>query len=129
MSGATNLLTIGEVAFSECAGLTGSLVIPNSVTSIGYGAFANCSGFDGTLTIGSSVTSIGDGAFVLCSSFTDGAIFRGNAPTSIGSGIFTDSSITTGYYYFYRSGWSSSMFGITMLEADPFVAKTITEFT
>ena len=35
---------IGEYAFYECSGFTGSLIIPNSVTSIGNFAFDGCSG-------------------------------------------------------------------------------------
>jgi hypothetical protein len=63
LSGATNLLTIGNYAFNICYGFTGSLTIGNSVTSIGYATFAGCSGFTGSLTIGNSVTSIGYNAF------------------------------------------------------------------
>ncbi len=60
---------IGNNAFSGCNGLTGSLVIPNSVITIGNEAFRGCSGFTGTLTIGSSVQSIGYEAFYNCYGF------------------------------------------------------------
>ncbi|MCM1090598.1 MAG: leucine-rich repeat protein [Butyrivibrio sp.] len=60
---------IGRRAFEGCSGLTGSLTIPDSVTSIGYGAFEDC-GFTGNLTIGNRVTSIGAGAFYNCDGFT-----------------------------------------------------------
>ena len=58
--------TVKEIdwyAFYNCSGLTGSLVIPNSVTLIDYYAFSGCSGFTGSLTIGNSVTTIGNDAF------------------------------------------------------------------
>lgn len=55
---------IGEGAFSQCTGLSGSLTIPNSVTTIADGAFCLCSGFNGSLTIGNSVTEIGYSAFL-----------------------------------------------------------------
>ncbi len=61
---------IGDYAFYQCYGLTGSLNIPNSVTSIGGHAFYECSGFTGSLIIPDSVTSIGDYAFYDCSGFT-----------------------------------------------------------
>ena len=41
---------IGNYAFTDCTSLTGSLTIPNSVTSIGDGAFNSCSNFTGSLT-------------------------------------------------------------------------------
>jgi hypothetical protein len=72
-SGLTGSLTIGSGvesignwAFGNCTGLTGSLTIPSSVRIIGNNAFAGCSGFNGNLTIGSSVISIGDWAFGEC---------------------------------------------------------------
>ncbi len=51
-------------------GKTGTLTIPNSVTSIGDNAFYGCDSFTGILTIGSGVTSIGDNAFYGCGNFT-----------------------------------------------------------
>ncbi len=54
---------IRNQAFKGCSGLTGSLVIPNSITQIGEYAFKNCSGFNGTLTIGTAVNSIEEEAF------------------------------------------------------------------
>lgn len=66
----TYLVTdIGSYAFENCSRLTGSLVIPNSVTSIGNGAFRGCSGFRGTLTLSNSLTYIGGSAFGGCSGF------------------------------------------------------------
>ena len=50
---------IGEFAFYECSGLTGTLTLPNSVNTIGNYAFHGCSGFTGSLTIPNSVTTIG----------------------------------------------------------------------
>jgi hypothetical protein len=39
-----SVVAIGERAFYNCSGFTGSLTIPNSVTSIGEQAFYSCSG-------------------------------------------------------------------------------------
>ena len=65
------MTTIGYRAFHGCSGLTGSLVIPNSVTTIGDWAFHGCSGLTGSLTIGNSVTDIGGSAFQGCSNCFD----------------------------------------------------------
>ena len=54
---------IGSSAFSGCSGLTGSLVIPNSVITIGNYAFQSCYGFTGTLTLGNAVQRINTWAF------------------------------------------------------------------
>jgi hypothetical protein len=61
---------IGNGAFNNCTGLTGSLTIGNSVTNIGDVAFEDCSGLTGSLTIPDSVISIGGGAFLGCSGLT-----------------------------------------------------------
>ena len=73
---------IGNWAFSDCSGLTGDLVIPNSVVTIGGRAFMNCTGFTGSLTIGQSVTFIGNAAFSGCSGFT-GSLTIPNSVTTI----------------------------------------------
>lgn len=64
------VVAIGDYAFQDCFELTGSIVIPDTVTRIGAGAFFGCSALDGTLTIPTSVTSIGDFAFFECVSLT-----------------------------------------------------------
>ncbi|MBE6614189.1 MAG: hypothetical protein E7631_02665 [Ruminococcaceae bacterium] len=86
---------IGNYAFYNCSGFTGSLTIPDSVTSIGEGAFSDCSGFTGSLTIPDSVTSIGNHAFSDCSGFT-GSLTIGDSVTSIGYFAFYNCSDFTG---------------------------------
>ena len=83
----SGVTSIGNYAFYDCSGFTGSLTIPNSVISIGNYAFYNCSGFTGSLTIGNSVTSIGDGVFGECSGFT-GSLTIGNSVSIIGNKVF-----------------------------------------
>ena len=61
---------IGDYAFFECDGFTGTLTIPEGVKTIGNGAFCDCDGFTGTLTIPEGVTAIGDSAFDHCCGFT-----------------------------------------------------------
>ena len=82
-----SVTAIGDVAFSQCGGFSGSLIIPNSVTTIGNNAFEDCYGFSGSLTIGNSVTTIGNNAFEDCYGFS-GSLTIGNSVTSIGNNAF-----------------------------------------
>ena len=86
---------IGEIAFANCTGLTGSLTIPNTVTTIAHGAFMDCTGFTGSLTIPNSVTSIGPHVFHGCTGFT-GSLTIPNSVTEIGLYAFTWLSGLTG---------------------------------
>lgn len=60
-SKATNLVTIGEYAFSGNV-ISGTLTLPTSVTQINDGAFTN-NAISGELIIPSNITSIGSNAF------------------------------------------------------------------
>ncbi len=82
-----SVTAIGNYAFYECDGLTGSLTIPNSVTYVGRCAFAGCEGFTGSLTIGDSVTTIEFGGFGWCPNFT-GTLTLGSSLTTIGDQAF-----------------------------------------
>ena len=96
----TSATTIGSQAFYLCTSLTGTLTIPNSVTSIGGYAFRTTA-FTGSLTLGSSVTSIGSGAFSYCSGLT-GPLTIPNSVTSIGD------------YAFRESGWGTATYPLTI---------------
>ena len=80
--------------FNNCVGLTGSLVIPNTVTTIGSGAFAFCSGFT-SLTLSESLTSIGAQAFYECTGL-QGDLTIPNGVTSIQSSTFWNCTGLTG---------------------------------
>lgn len=56
---------IDDFAFNYCTGLTGALVIPNTVEEIGDDAFSHC-GFTGVVTIPASVEYIGYTPFYDC---------------------------------------------------------------
>jgi len=64
-----SVTSIGGSAFSGCTGLTG-ITIPASVTTIGAGAFSGCTGLTG-ITIPEGVTSIGSNAFSGCTNLRD----------------------------------------------------------
>lgn len=91
----TGLTTIDENAFCSCSGLTGSLIIPSSVTSIGNFAFWRCSGLTGSLIIPNSVTTIGRLAFRECAGFT-GELIIPSSVTTIGDQAFSSCSGLTG---------------------------------
>ena len=83
---------IGKNAFRLCNGLTGNLVIPNSIREIKAGAFYGCTGFYGDLVIPNSVTEINidnspdtsvPGAFEGCIGF-NGSLVLSNSLEIIG---------------------------------------------
>ena len=77
---------IGDYAFEGCSSITGSLTLPESLTSIGHYAF-RCGGFTGGLTLPEGLKSIGVGAFMGWSSLTSVTIPR--SVTSIDSSAFS----------------------------------------
>jgi ethanolamine utilization microcompartment shell protein EutS len=90
-----SVTSIGAFAFSDCPGFTGTLIIPGSVTSIGAFAFSDCDGFTGSLIIPGSVTSIDNAAFSDCFGFS-GTLTISNSVTSIGELAFSGCSGFTG---------------------------------
>ena len=78
---------IGSNAFELCHGLTGTLVIPNSVITIGSDAFYYCDGFTGSLVIPNSVVNINGFAFYHCSGLT-GSLIIGNSVKYIANYAF-----------------------------------------
>lgn len=99
---------IGAWAFALCD-MT-AIEIPDSVKSIGEYAFCQCDNLT-SITIGSGVTSLGDSVF-----WRDDRLkmveFRGNAPTSVGEGLFDDVYGATikvpVYYHEGTSGWPTN---------------------
>ena len=89
--------------------ISGSITIPNSVTSIGNYVFYGCTGLTGALTIPSSVTSIGSSAFYGCTGLSSITIPSG--VTSIGSSAFYGWKSSQTIYIKGRSsapsGWAS----------------------
>ena len=112
-----SVTTIGDFTFSDC-GFTGSLTIPDSVISIGYAAFQGCSGFNSSLTIPNSVTTIATYAFNNCTSLT--AVY---VDTPASSWIGTDALINTTFSTIYTgpnaTGYTSSFQGRTGLTISP----------
>ena len=79
------MTSIGDYAFNGCKTLT-SLKLPKGITQIGKSAFSSCSGISGELVIPDSVTSIGDYAFGICNSLQ--SVIIPDKVTSIGMQVF-----------------------------------------
>jgi len=58
-----DIVAIGDSAFYNCSGITGSLVLPDNIRTIGRVAFYGCSGVTGSLTLPQNLESMGYGAF------------------------------------------------------------------
>jgi hypothetical protein len=87
-----SVTTIDDSAFYGCTNLTG-VTIPSSVTTIGEKAFSNCTSLTG-VTIPSSVTTIGEKAFSNCTSLTGVTI--PSSVTTIGEKAFYNCTSLTG---------------------------------
>lgn len=87
---------IGYQAFRNCSGLTGSLVIPNSVVTISNYAFYNCYNLTDSLMLGNAVQSIGEQAFYYCR-FT-GTLIIPESVTYIYSHAFSYCNFTSLHY-------------------------------
>jgi hypothetical protein len=113
-------------------GLSGSYVVPSSVTSIGNYAFLGCTSLT-IVTIPGSITNIGVDAFEYCSGLTS-VFFTGNAPTTpsgrsggpplpppLEPSVFDFDNYATVYYLPGTTGWSSSFSGLAALLWNPVI--------
>ena len=80
---------IESYAFQGSASLE-SVTLPRNLQRIDDGAFANCQ-FITSIIIPASVTEIGGAAFLSCDKL-DVAFFLGNAPTTFGQAVFSQST-------------------------------------
>jgi hypothetical protein len=79
-----NVTSIGEYAFRGTN--MGSLTIGNAVHTIGASAFASCANLNSVI-VGNAVTSIGNSAFSSCTELT--SVTLGNSVATIGSSAFS----------------------------------------
>ena len=82
-------ILINDYAFYGCEKLTGTLTLPEGLSSIGIGAFQGCRDLGGSLTFPNSLTTIKERAFMGCEKLTDNLRF-GVHVTTIGKYAFRD---------------------------------------
>lgn len=128
----TSCTSIGDYAFNNCTSLTGSLVIPDSVTTIGFASIQLCSGLT-SLIIGNNVTTIGSAAFYFCSNLTGHLIIPDSVTTIGGTGfgavVFAGcafTNITIGQNVTFIGDWSFG-FNSGLTNINCYVTKTIIE--
>lgn len=98
-----SVTTLLNYSFSGCGQLS-EVVLPPLLTTIGSVAFHHCDGLR-TVIIPSSTSSIGDFAFRECAAL-ESVVFRGNAP-SVGSSAFPSDPVATIYYFDGTTGFTS----------------------
>ena len=79
------ITTISRNAFWKCTNIT-SLTLPNTLNSIIQGAFAGCTGITGEVVIPNSVIHLGDDTFRSCTNLN--SVVFGNALPKIGWAAF-----------------------------------------
>lgn len=99
-----NVTTIGDYAFGECTGVSGNLVIPDSVTSIGMGAFKKST--IETVTIPDSVTEMGTDIFYQCPNLVSANVNSDYIPSQCFFQCFVLSAVTIGSNTSYISNKS-----------------------
>ena len=103
--GETPIYEIQADAFADCSSLT-SVKTSGYLSYIDDSAFANCVNLE-SVTISSHVTVVLDHAFAGCKNLHT-VYFEGNAPTSVGSGIFDGASPDfVIYYHEATNGWTN----------------------
>ena len=129
--------SIGHYAFLDCSGLTGDLVIPDTVTEIGDMAFSGCH-FTGELTLSDSLVTIGEYTFFECG-FT-GQLVLPQTLTRIGERAFTYTTFSgqlilpeklnyIGELAFYHCNFTGDLIipdGVTIINYDTFSGNSFT---
>ena len=104
-------ISIGNYAFGGCTGLTGTLVIPSTVTTIVSNSFNGCTGYNAIDLMGAtSLATIGSGAF-------DGM-------TGVAGVLYIPASVTTVNSMAFRN-----MTGLSKIFANPTTAPNGTNST
>ncbi len=85
------LTTIGSRAFAYCSGFEGDLILPSTLSKLESSAFEYCSGFDGRLVLSEKLTTIEPRAFGGCTGFSGELIFPAGL-TTVGNAAFQECS-------------------------------------
>ena len=91
-----NLTNIGVEAFKDCANIQGSITLPDGLLYINDSAFNGCSSISGSLDIPNTVTTLGEDSFRTCSSLTSLTLPENVILDSISGGVFHGCSSMSG---------------------------------
>ena len=98
-----SVTSIGDYAFSDCAGLT-TIMIPESVTGIGYGAFQHCEKVASVnFAQNGQLKKIESSAFSYCTSLRSVTLPR--SLSSIGNSVFWGCDYLKSVTFMNTSGW------------------------
>ena len=90
--------TIGDYAFDNCDGYNNTgLAFPSTIKYIGKAAFRNCTNISGSIYLPDSITSIQDSTFIGCSKLSNVAIFPMKIKT-ISKSAFENCTSLSGIY-------------------------------
>jgi len=115
------ITSIGSSAFSDCTGLT-QIILPNGLTEIGFNGFLSCTGLT-EITLPVGLTVIGSQSFLYCSNLTliichatTPPSASGNLPFGIGQSL--QFKVPAGSVEAYKAayGWSQHAYWISALE-------------
>jgi hypothetical protein len=99
-----------QTTLIKCPGaMSGDYVVPSGITNVIASAFDYCLGLK-SVTLPESITNIGKNAFWWCTNLTS-MYFEGNAPTSVSTNLFNNSTNVTVYYRAGTTGWSDTFAG------------------
>ena len=120
----STLERIDEWVFSYCKSLSGTLMLPESLTYIGWASLVDCS-FSGRLVLSNSIEYIGESAFGSCGNFIGDLVI----PDKVNSlnGTFGNSTFTGSLYLNNVTSIGNSTFENCKFKGDLVIPENLTD--